>query len=244
LSTLKGDIVSAAFSRARISGLTKQPSPSDIELALDRLEDMAAMWKDRGLCAGYFFEDQPNPNTPHNLSRKHLTAFKSNLAMAILADFGKQPMPTLVAEASGSLSALYASTEDTEEIQYPSRMPIGSGNSLRWFKWRKFFPLVIPIDPSCETIKIIVGDIKTLTEHFDSYLLQGEDISSFTIEESPGLNITASSNTLTDVNYTIEATEQDGSTNPFEAAVKIVVTTTDGRITTRLIAFEVTTVEI
>ena len=66
----KGDIINRAFSALRISGITADPSPEDLELALGKLENMAAELAGRNIHTNFAFEDDPDPNTPHNMERK------------------------------------------------------------------------------------------------------------------------------------------------------------------------------
>lgn len=237
MSSLKGDIINAAYSRARISGLTTQPTPEDLETALDRLEDMAAMWGEK-ICTGYFFEDEPDPNTPHGLKRSYLTAFKSNLAINLLSDFGKTPHPTLVSEASGSLSSLFSACATTRQVNYPSRMPVGGGNQLRT-RWKNFFPDVQEAPIECETQRMAEGDISDYVESFNSYLRQDETLDSYTITADSGLTILSSSLESPNVLYRIEADEKDSTSGMKTFEVTIVGTSSTGRVETRVIIFEV-----
>jgi len=49
IDALKVDRLSAAYSKLRISGLTVDPNPSDLELALNELENMMAELASRGI---------------------------------------------------------------------------------------------------------------------------------------------------------------------------------------------------
>ncbi|MEE9311617.1 MAG: hypothetical protein V3V10_04315, partial [Planctomycetota bacterium] len=67
MSHLKGDTINSAYSRMRISGITAQPTPEDLEVALERMEGMAARWFKKNINTGYNFEDEPDPNSPTGL---------------------------------------------------------------------------------------------------------------------------------------------------------------------------------
>ena len=57
----KGDIINQAYSKLRISGKTKIPDASDIELAIGELELIANEIESRNLCTGFNFEEEPDP---------------------------------------------------------------------------------------------------------------------------------------------------------------------------------------
>jgi len=228
--SLKGDFINKAYSRARISGLTVQPTPEDLKLALHKLENMASMWADRNICAGYNFEETPDLNSLHNVDRKYWDAFESNLAAKLLTDFGMQPSMTLMAEQSASLSQIVASTAVVGRVQYPARMPRGSGS--RYSYNRRFFPATEMVPIECETARMFIDDVNDFVENFGAYLNAGEIVSSYTIEADSGLTINSDSNTDTTVVYQITAPDNAGFYK-----VKIVVTTSDGRKETRIINF-------
>ena len=246
---LKGDRINGAYSQLRISGLTVQPTPEDLELALDRLESMMAEWKSRNICAGYAFEDEPDPNTPHNVERSAWQAIDTNLATFLSPDFNKQEHPRLASRASTSLSTLsgVSALNLLREVNYPARQPRGQGNTFRHNRWTRFYHPQAEAPASCETnvmnFSTTVGDIDDYVEHFDAYLKSGETLSSFTIEAMNGLDVLSSSSSDTDVTYRIEAVGADSSTSDRFQQVKIVATTSDGRIETRLINFRLEEVE-
>jgi hypothetical protein len=195
---------------------------------------MAAMWKSRNVCAGYNFEDSPDVNSETNLERSSSSAFQSNLAMLLLADFGKDPHPALIAEASATLSALMATLAKTNMVQYPNRQPLGSGNTRLLNRIRRYYPKIeIPSDPA--TISMMISNVNDFTEHFDSFLSDAETVSSYTIT-SNSVNLVISNDSLTspDVSYRATTNDQAGVYQ-----VNITVTTSIGRITTRLINFVV-----
>jgi hypothetical protein len=238
--TLKVDFINGAYSQMRISGITVNPSPEDNELALERLEDMAEEFEARNICTGYNFEDTPDPNSPHNVERKYWQAYKTNLAVRLLPDFGKTPTPALITQQQQSYSFISALTAPRRETQYPSRQPRGSGSSLRYNRWQRFYRPQVQAPQGCVTNKMFIDDIDDFVEHFDAYLNSGEDISSFTIEADDGLTIVSSSSTTEDVNFRIRADGNDGARSDAWLKVKIVMTTTDSRQETRTINFELT----
>lgn len=235
----KGDIVNAAYSRGRISGLTKQPTPEDLELALRRLENMAQEFFGRNIDVGYFFEDTPDANTPHNIEEKYWDAFETNLAVRILGDFGKDPIASLLKFQRSGFSFLSASTAPQKITPYSNRQPTGSGNR-RHNRYRRFYRQPVEAPLSAETNYMLVDDIADFVAHFDAYLRQGETVSSYTIEADTGLTILSDSLTSPDISYQIQAVGANTETDSFFLRVTIVATTSLGRQETRIINFEVT----
>jgi len=236
-AALKIDIIKDAYSQMRISGLTVQPTPEDLELALNRLENMAAEWEARSIKVGYNFEDEPDPNSESLLARSAWNAFATNLGSRLLNDFGKSGTPSsqgLMTQARQSLSALsgVAARNILNQVQYPNRQPVGSGN--RWNRWYKFYRTQ-PVSQSVTAL--IEGDVADFTEHFDSWLnlQEGEAIASYTIMASSSrIIIESDSNTETDVVYRLKAESPSNLEQ-----VTIVVTSTAGRIITRARHFEI-----
>lgn len=236
---LKIDLISGAYSKLRISGLTVIPGPEDTELALMLLESMLDEYEARNICVGYKFEDEPDSNSPSGVDRKYWDAIKCNLAVRLIPDFGKgqQPDPVLITQGQAALSFLSSSTALVRQVQAPSRMPLGSGNRYYGQRWRNYNAPVSEAPLNCETIKMIIGDIDDFVEHFDSYLNAGEDVASYTIESDTGLTIVSDSLSTPDIIYRIKAEGSDGTKSDSFLQVKIVVTTTDTRVNTRIINF-------
>lgn len=232
---LKIDIIKDAFSQMRISGITVMPSSESNTLALKRLESMANELEGRNVCVNYNFEDLPDINSPSGVSSKYWYAFSCVLASRLLSDFGKgmQPDQTLLKNASAGSSFLYSSTAVVSSVPYPNRQSIGKGNRLTFGP--SYYPTSDPVPQQNESKSMVIGDIENFVEHFDAYLIYPEVISSYTIEASTGLTVVSSSNTDEDVSYQIDA---DGNSNMSEVLnVKIVMTSSTGRIKTRLIDF-------
>ena len=230
----KVDIISNAYSKIRISGLTVTPTPEDLELALSRLEDMLAEWNDtRNITLGYNFEDNPDPNSASNIPRWSADGVGSCLALRLLADFGKEPTQALYQMASASMSSISskAARDRMRQVPYPTRQPVGSGS--RWIpRWFRFYgpDNTAPNAPSTTTMKL--GDINNFSVSFETYLNVGEALSSFTIEATSGLLINSSSINGESIDYNITA-QNAGN---WESIV-IVATTDSGRVDTRVANF-------
>lgn len=233
-NNLKSDLINGAFSQLRISGMTINPNGDDLELALERLEDMAS---ESPFCeTGYYFEEDPDLNTPHNVPRKCWQGFKTNLAVRLMPDFGKgrQPDAVLQKQANAGLSTISAFTAKIPFTQYPTRMPKGRGYGYqnRFFRPEDIAPI------SCETRRMYIDDVQTFTESFADYLRSGETISSYTITSDTGLTVSGDSNTNTAVSFTVTATGTSSTGGDPLLELKIVVTTSDSRLKTKIINFE------
>ena len=238
--SLKIEIVNAAYSRIRVSGLTVQPTPSDTALAVDRLEDFAEELKSFNICIGFNFEEEPDPNSLTNVERKFKSLLETNLAVRLLSDFGKEIPQSLGLLASSTLSsaASITASKSIQEVQYPRRMPLGSGND-RGNRYRRYqVPEQLPPN-ECATKSIDIGEIEDYEESFETYL-EGEALSSYVITADPGLNIESDSNADPIIKYRIKALSN--MSEGVWQQVKIQITTDTGRIEIRLINFEVNSV--
>ena len=242
--TTKVQIVNDAYSQLRISGLTVQPGAEDTELALHRLDTMMAELSARNICTNYNQElgygTPPDANSLTNVPVSYWHMMATNLAIRLVPDFNKAIPPNLQAQASQALSLASAQSaaDNIREVDYPRRMPRGSGNTLRFNRWQRYQrPNELPPN-DCATNQVTIGDINDYTESFVSYLNDAETIASFTIEVDDGLTIQSSSNDDPLISYRIKV--DDNSSNGVWQQVKIIVTTSDGRIETRLINFDVT----
>jgi len=235
--TTKVDIINRAYSLMRISGLTVQPTPEDYDLALYKLEDMAEEYYARNICVNYNFEDEPDTGSLTNMHRKFWHSFSACLARRLITDFGKIPSPTLIAESDAAFSFLSSVTAQVDQTQYPSRQPRGSG-SMRYNRWNRYFQPAATAPNECKTHTMYIDDINDFVEHYDAYLNDGETISSYVLTVDDGLEVVSESLSSPDVNYRIKAagTSSGGSIALLQA--KIVVTTSDSRVNTRLINFE------
>lgn len=234
MQTTKVDHIASAYSKLRISGLTVDPTPEDLELALCRLEDMMSEWAEaRNISLGYNFEDDPDPNSVSNAPRWAHDGIGSALALRLIPDFNKEVPPALYAMASASMSAISgrAARDRMRQVQYPSRQPIGSGN--RWLpRWHRFYGGDISAPNNQDTTTIYKGDTDDFAESFQSYLDAGESISSFTIAATSGLTIDSSSISGDSIAYTLTASDIGSN-----EAVTIVMTTDAGRVDTRVVSY-------
>jgi hypothetical protein len=235
----KNDVIKGAYSQMRISGLTVNPSPEDSAIALDRLEDMMSEFESNNICLGFNFTLEPDPSDITNVKRAFNQMMQTNLAIRLIPDFNKVVPATLSALSAATLSNAvgYSAANNIKAVAYPRRMPLGSGNTLRTDDRRRFqAPQLLP-PTSCANEFIIIGDVNDFQESYTAYLNANETIASFVITSDTGLDVQSSSNDTPLISYRVLALSN--ATKGSWQQVKIVVTTSDGRIDTRLINFEI-----
>lgn len=237
MNNTKGSIINDAYSRLRISGLTVDPTPEDMEIGLSRLENMMSTLEARDVRLGYLFEDMPDPSTEHGVDGEHWEMMAANLAVRLAPDFGKAATQDLLLRAKSSMSDTYAITSalSARQVDAPRTMPIGSGNrrNFRYLKYNR--PL--PQAPQYSNT-LVRGNVNDYEENYEAYLTQGEIIESFEIQVDNGLAVVSSSNNDPIINYRIRAEADNQYTRQF-LQVNIKITTSAGRIESRLIDFAI-----
>lgn len=232
--------INSAYSKMRISGLTVQPTPEDLETALIRLEDMMGLLYGSTINIGYNFEEKPDGNSPSGVTREHNDMIASNLAIKLLPDFGKTATVELNKEARGTFANTEAivARDRLRGVAYPSRMPRGSGNR-NWNRYHHYYPPINPPETSSRNVQMYLGDQSDFAEPFDAFL-KGDTIASFTIDNTDGLTIVSSALNAdsTIVTYRVLA-GATGQLSTSGETVTIVITTNDGRIETRERYFEI-----
>ena len=252
----KGDIVSDAYSALRISGLTVEPTPEDLDLALMRLEAMAAEYKIRNSDDGYRFEQIPDPATDAGITLGFKSAYSYPLAVRLIADFNKQVPQSLINTANGAYSTMCGSIHlaRMNGIERPDRQPFGGGNLNYGTRWAKFYRTQNNFVNVNNANKMLQGEVRDYVESFESELDNDvfEFISSVSIEADSGLQIVSSdvvddgqTECSTSVTYRLSAVGlSTGVTYPHQGQVTVIATTNLDRVLIRRILFAVYPVEV
>ena len=82
----------------------------------------------------------------------HFNGISNLLALRILKDFEIQPNPTLVSETAASMDAISNTVFQLREVQYPRRQARGSGNTLRYNRWQRFYRQPDRVPPDCTSL--------------------------------------------------------------------------------------------
>lgn len=237
----KIDIINDAYSQLRISGLTSNPGANELELALSRLEDLAAEWESQNVIVGYNFEQEPDPNSDAGIQPAFKLAFSRGLAVALITDFNKQVPQSLVTSARGSFSSLIAASSMArlQEYSYPDRMTIGSGNR-NYSRWARFFRQR-QIPNTTQSNQIFIGDITDFIFNFDSTLKDDEYIESYDLQIDSGLSLISSSldDDENSINYRVEA-QSSNKYNQSLSQVTAIINTNESRVLTSRMFFTLT----
>lgn len=233
----KADRIAAAYSKLRISGLTVEPNPSDLELALWELENMMAELQSRGIEIGYNFENEPDPNSDLGVPQQYWNMINTNLAVRLIADFNKAVPPQLIEQAAQSMANASArcAADKIRGVRYPSRMPVGSGNvwADRWWRFYSGFNILPPNAQA--TLYITQGETNDFEESFEAFLRTDEVVTSFSVVSDSGLVVVSSAFNIPVLTYRLSApVDLDAG---IWQQVKITVTTDIGRVDIRVINF-------
>ncbi len=237
--SLKGDIVAEAYAELRISGLTVQPGAEEFSYGLSRLEQMMFELSNRNICNGYNFEQNPDGATESGLDIADDYMAAVNLAIRLIPSFNKQVPAELKMQASQALSnaAGRTLTNTVRMVQYPRRMARGSGSTLRFNRWQRFYREQALPDNNCATNRMIVGEINDFQESFEAYL-DGETITAAVVTATSGLTLLSDSESGGVVSYRVEANSNISTTGNFQW-VNFQITTNTGRVELRQVSFEV-----
>lgn len=237
---LKVDIIKDAYSQLRISGITVDPTPNELELSLTRLEDMAAQWQSQDIDVGYYFEQEPDPNSDSGIQPAFKLAFSQNLATFLIPDFNKQVPQKLEMLAIGSFNNMLGrvSLATLNQVQPPNRMPVGSGNTKSWNRWFRFYRSKNVSFNSTQNKRLFIGDVDVYSFSFDSYLIDNEYIQSFDIQVDSGLELIDSSidDDLNTITIKIKASSSNSELNS-SSQVTCIITTNEDRVSTRKLYF-------
>lgn len=161
LIATKGDLVRAALRKLAIASnaTLTDIEPQSMQDAVDDLETMMAEWYQdgKGIITGYEFADMDNlpaEGDDHGLRSSAVSAVYHNLSCRIAPDYSLEATAKIIATAKYGKELLYKQTaiERAKRSPYPSRMPIGSGNSFATLNGWHYFPGEEPdADPAIAT---------------------------------------------------------------------------------------------
>jgi hypothetical protein len=235
---LKVDIVLAAYEELRISGLTSNPTPKEIESAVRRLDNMMLGWKNKNLCLSYIRSESYSdidPNQDSGINDVDMFAIVANLAKNLCAMFGKACHPQTMMDAKEGYDNLFSAVApERESDPYQS---LGSGRPFgNTYAWRHKFQSNDKNAPDdCETFNLLVGQTDYYSVDFNRYLLDGNTINSFIVEDGEGVSVTDSAESNGFINLEVK-----GLIAGF-APIKITVTSTpSGRVIPYTVNFNVT----
>ena len=134
--TTKSQVINESYAEMRISGITVDPSTDDVALALSKLESMMAQYFYQwNMDVGYNFEATPATSSQTNVQLQFKQMMVTNLAVRLVAAFGKAVPPSLGGLARSAFSSALGMivSSNMRQIAPPTSMPSGSGNTFRQF---------------------------------------------------------------------------------------------------------------
>ena len=143
----KIDLVLGAYKLIRISGLTSQAIPEEIEIGLQSADDLAGELSST-LNTGYI---QPvdygtsDANDYSGLTSQTAGAFKKLLALELVNYFGKVVPMSLQRNADNGMRSLEQLLVNVMPSQNPGTLPFGSGNDYD-YRSDRFYPEPISDD--------------------------------------------------------------------------------------------------
>lgn len=218
----KIELVDRAYSKLRISGITVNPTPEEVALAVDELECMVAEWDGKNVCMGYAFEEEPDPSTESGISKQYENAVQSNLAVRLASDFGKDIPMNLQAQANQSYSAASSMSARVKQTDYPRRQPVGEANTLRLNRWRRYYDIQPDAPNDCDTQIMAKGDITDATVSYADYLEDDDSISNYQLDTTGGLEVLEQQNDDTTIMLRVKAL------NRGTQKIKVTITTVNG----------------
>ena len=235
MSKTKSELCTAAFRRAKISGITSKPTGDELAGAVELLEDLMRELLSKNAVTTYTYEDEPLLETDSNLDKQWYNAVQNKLAVMLCNDYGINASPQLIGSASSGWTSMIGKLTIPNMNSQPNRMPRGSGN--RYPLWTRYYqsPSRAPIESS--TLPLTVGETTEYTVSFDTYVTGTETVSSYIIEDVTA-GITLNSDSLTNPDVTINVT---GSAYGAQSLV-IKITTSLGRVYPHKVWFNVSEV--
>ena len=184
----KIDVINGMYKLIRISGLTSEAIPEEIETGLQVADDLAGEISTT-LNLGWIQPLEYGTSDPDDFSGLDVQTvgpFKKLLALEIVDYFGKTPSIKLQENAAKGMRALEQLLVNVRPLQNPATLPIGSGNE--WdYRTDKFYPEPISDDGA---IYKNTSDVFQLPIEWAAWLAGLFDLSTVTYEADEGIVLT------------------------------------------------------
>jgi len=229
----KIQLVNRAYQAIRISGLTVNAVPEEISVAIDMLQDMMYEFESRNICTKYFFEDDQDENAKSGIDDAFNNAASMALAERVINFFGREVPTGISQQARGGIDNWSSRTAQVRQINPAARQPRGSGSTLRFSNWRRYYGVILDAPIDCETFNLKFKEVNYFTHDFSKYLHVGETIVSYKVAVSRGIE-------LLDI-------QQDGNKFVMKcrglyvgySVIEIEITTSEGRVNPEAINFNI-----
>ncbi len=125
----KGELAELVAKYLGISSRTSSATPEEIQDIIDYMDSWAAAQNAIGRRIGYSFASK-DPNTESGIPDWAEQGVWASVAVMMCPYFEKTASPELNAMARAGMNTIYDETIELQEVQYPNRMPVGTGS--RW----------------------------------------------------------------------------------------------------------------
>ena len=208
----KIDILKRSASRLKISGLTVDLSPNEVEEWVCYLDDyMATVLNNEYPNIGYLQPDtygESDPNDDSGLERWMIKPVTILLADDISGSYGKKGAITYQ-EVSKAEDDLASGLVAVDGAKFPVTMPIGQANEYP-YRFSNFYKGSNPKQPITRpTISIGFGEINDYKLDLRQYL-DGEIVSTYSIDVSAGLSLISDSEDDSQITYRIRCGDSVG----------------------------------
>lgn len=134
-----GSFVSRALQKIGVRTAETPIEATEMQDGLDALNDMLISWEMSGLVLG--FSPVADADDEVRVPRFAHAAIKAELAIVLGPEYSKPADQVLVLEAKARKDELLTAVITIGDVEYPSTLPLGSGNECHNFITdRRFFP--------------------------------------------------------------------------------------------------------
>lgn len=187
----KAEIINDAYSALLMTNVTSDANANDVELAFNKLNSFMHELNSRNMQTGYNFLDE-DINSLSGLQPWMNEAISYGLALRLCTNFGIEPPASLMMSANASMSNLSAQLARVYPINYPSRMPVGSGQ--RWIgRYRGHYGTAAQYANTEATQDAVQYGAGVYKVDFTPYLQLEEALTGLTQQPTSGINILSSS---------------------------------------------------
>lgn len=135
---LANEIITRALEKALRQDSFMTPfTASELNVAIDEMNDMMAEFNGVGIALGY--STVTNPTDETNLPAFALSMVKSNLAVRLSNEFGRQLPPGLASQAIDGLDFVRNRISEPIIVNFPDTLPVGQAQRDELFNTSKFF---------------------------------------------------------------------------------------------------------
>lgn len=141
MSLTKGAIAQRILKMIGLNSRFTDASPEQVEDVLNYLEDWMNASNGIGTRLGYIQSNEnPDPGEESGIPNWAVMGVTNAVAIMVCPYFDRAVHPSIVTNAAAGMRAIEARTIEMAEVQYPNRMPVGTGNRASVFGAKFYQP--------------------------------------------------------------------------------------------------------